>query len=97
MGLFAVIPLDDAAVQRLKNALNEIEGATQYNLDEVNDELMKRYNFVLFEGTPAGLSKEIIGRMGEDMPNYIVFDMKLVNIAGYGPGAFIQWIQHHGK
>ena len=97
MGLFAVIPLEDAAVRPLKSALTEIEGITEYNLDEINAELMKRYNFVLFEGTPAGLSKAIMESMGEEIPNYLVFDMKLVNIAGYGPGAFIQWIQQHGK
>lgn len=97
MGLYGVIPLEEDAVQAIKNALSNIERITEYNLDEVNADLMKRYNFVLFDGTAAGLSKAIIEEVGGAPPNYIVFDMQLVNIAGYGPGAFIQWIQHHAK
>ncbi len=97
MSLYGVIPLEDNAVQELKAALTKIEGITEYNLDEVNADLMKRYNFVLFEGTAAGLSKAITEEIGDNPPSYMVFDMQLVNIAGYGPGAFIQWIQHHGK
>ena len=97
MGLYGVIPMEDEAVQELKGALTKIEGITEYNLDEVNHDLMKRYNFVLYEGTAAGLSKALTEEIGEDPPVYMVFDMQLGNIAGYGPSAFIQWIQHHAK
>lgn len=97
MGLFAIIPLDDDAVQKIKNALSDMDGIASYNLDEVDDELMKRYNFVSFEGTPASLSNAVLAKTGEPPPDHLVFDMSLVNIGGFGPSAFIQWINQHGK
>ena len=96
MGLFAVIPLNDDAVQKLKTALNDINEVTEYNLNEVDEVLMKSYNFVVFEGTATGLSNAIIDKAGET-PDHLVFDMSLVNIGGYGPSPFIQWINQHGK
>lgn len=96
MGLFAVIPLDNDAVQKLKNALSDLEGVTEYNLNEVDEELMKHFNFVLYDGTPTRLSNAIIEKTGETTL-HLVFDMSLVNIGGYGPSAFIQWVNQHGK
>ena len=97
MGLYAVIPLDEDAVQKLKDALRDIDEATEYNLNEVDDELMKRYNFVVYDGTPTSLSNTIIEKIDGPPPDHLVFNMSLVNLGGYGPSAFIQWVNQHGQ
>ncbi len=96
MGLFGIVPLDDEAIGKLKSALDDIDGVVVYDLDEVNAALMKRYNFVLFEGTPSQLSNMITEKTGETT-RHIVFDMEPANIAGYAPTSFIQWISQNAR
>lgn len=98
MGLFIVLPLDDESVLKIRGTLKELQEEASlegYTFNRDDPKLMRKYSFVLYDGTPDELSGFIQERLGNQV-SHLVIDMSSENTGGLGPSGFVQWVNRNG-